>query len=1611
MKPERFAQDAARFIKSMERMEGVVMLDTTRDRPQLVILSCPEPPTPDQEFVEDLLGFSTHHDSHRPGWLGRQLGAREVLELTPGKLGRWLYKLQLLQRSRNLETLIRSGTGALKRYQNVDIRAKIDVFTKTYTRLRDLHHLVDCTETAPLMPYLVHASWMLPDSTSHTYRQSLRAALTIALERVHTYEITHPDVLGALMSVAGFCGEEGARSVAEETHLGTRFEIGARATSPAMLAVACTQGMHAHTLDELLACGNSKGGQWAAMACANVGSLLGVRAAQEMIHHGTMNLRQSAERERTIADCAQRFLEGCRTLAHPERLGELPSSMSDLRHHTYDATLTRELARHLVWMLEAVGIHADQLPSKTALWRAALAASPTHDPSLTGDALWRTVYTHASLHKPSEDLSLTRALCRLTLMMPGVPMPGISKLERDDIKQLSWMIKGMPTSTARALLPSFIAHTPEGMKHGIKALLNDVALTPDEYEFIVAHSFIVEHIDELPRQPSNRKALQQCVQGLSSMGLLEHLDVENGWIVRLFADDAHNPDFNVLTIARALSRTQHHTTLASQINAFCHAAQRQDSSLSRAMATWREVRAPSEAQAAHIDQLARKFIEPRDADDLHTVQAQIGRYTHHKHLLNEPEELSRNILKKLINPTTSLDNQIAALTKKIEDEHTPEEQRARHLARLKSLRGCEHPDARRKRLKAAKNLLAQSLAQLESRSLAALLDGALLDVLAHVTGRTHPVEVLTPELRSVLAVSQSEEYDPTLFAHFLTTALGDAPRIALPENERWLATISHTSIDLACWERGFSTHTSHGETKLHIKTEHDLLRAAHMGTWFDTCLSLKDGFHAMSALSHVLDANKHIIYVENARGEVIARKLIAISTTHKLIGYPLYVREGISKESLAAVVDGAIAAFAKRCELSFSGEGKPFEIRKLSGDGLYYDGVTSWHLDRHDHDAMPTPPAYWGEDMDGAIEWALLKARETKDVTLTKAVAWRMRKPWCEYAAADLIAYDQEAATRWLIAHPQGWDPPVPVVHAIWRHGNYTARERHEMMNLTAYADDIWRTIELAMWNMPMTPDLMDEFEGRIHRTMSTLEKQKKTFEASSFEHMGRNHTLLGHQPLAPLLELIDQAVALYHSRGHSGEWHDSEAEHLRYDYHRALQISWLMHGPNEHALSDMIRRARHHDTVGVVAMLAAETPSDMVARALWARWSQHDTRHMSRQVLHHLLDALVAQDDTLKGLPIPDELTPRSIDSPETLREHVLAHTRRNGEARHERRALVRIIEETQLMCRTQRLNQITQDEVYKRFEELAKSQHDEMVHMITYHASLCHIDDLSAHDKALARLTALAQRMQDRRERGDVNSLSYKRRFVQGTQDERVEAVRQELARYDREDRLRIGLIIWVFARDLADQFTPEELIKLAHISLPMTNIAYNVRCHVEAFLGWMSFHPQPEEAVREWADEHTNAHKFDDASETGVVALIDALDHESPTIRSVASATLLVVSEHAEEWGRMEALMHVMHRVRSDEGVAFRQKMIDLMFTPSALHDYYDALTPEMLSKHVYPSDSWRDPLSFSALRLLMQRASEVWSPAQLEECRTLINANLQRPRTRACAALWDHIINAT
>ncbi len=166
-------------------------------------------------------------------------------------------------------------------------------------------------------------------------------------------------------------------------------------------------------------------------------------------------------------------------------------------------------------------------------------------------------------------------------------------------------------------------------------------------------------------------------------------------------------------------------------------------------------------------------------------------------------------------------------------------------------------------------------------------------------------------------------------------------RRRLPRNAAWVASADH--LDLQAWFSPVPCDVDVQGLPVRICAAPDPFRILLMGSYFGTCLSLDD-FNRDSVLANAYDANKAVVFVLDADGQVLGRKLLCVSSSWHLIGYRTYVAANQSvtkprRECIAGLIDAFCGQWSRRMGLPLGFTGG---AARLSGLFWYDDGVVPW---------------------------------------------------------------------------------------------------------------------------------------------------------------------------------------------------------------------------------------------------------------------------------------------------------------------------------------------------------------------------------------------------------------------------------------------------------------------------------------------------------------------------------------------------------------------------------------------------------------------------------------------------------------------------------------------
>lgn len=234
------------------------------------------------------------------------------------------------------------------------------------------------------------------------------------------------------------------------------------------------------------------------------------------------------------------------------------------------------------------------------------------------------------------------------------------------------------------------------------------------------------------------------------------------------------------------------------------------------------------------------------------------------------------------------------------------------------------PDRTRRRI-------AERARELLARAYEARLDAALRRIAKDAWGITVPR--LTPGWRDAIRFYLVVEKNRELLGTVLRAAASGADLArALPRNQAWIASVAGR-FDVDAWLAPRSRDVDIGGQRHRLSVERDPIEVLRMGIPFDTCLSLEGGSNAASTVVNAADANKRVLYLRDARGSIVARKLIAVSREHTLLGYHLYIGARDHVDEITGAFREMCAHIAQAARLPLARTGKPKQIHP----GFWYD--------------------------------------------------------------------------------------------------------------------------------------------------------------------------------------------------------------------------------------------------------------------------------------------------------------------------------------------------------------------------------------------------------------------------------------------------------------------------------------------------------------------------------------------------------------------------------------------------------------------------------------------------------------------------------------------------
>lgn len=156
---------------------------------------------------------------------------------------------------------------------------------------------------------------------------------------------------------------------------------------------------------------------------------------------------------------------------------------------------------------------------------------------------------------------------------------------------------------------------------------------------------------------------------------------------------------------------------------------------------------------------------------------------------------------------------------------------------------------------------------------------------------------------------------------------GEQYKLDLERNKKWLKKVEKSGLNIQRWLNTAKRKYDVKDEEITIYEENNPFEIFMMGYYFDTCLSIPSGDYAESVIINAADINKKVIYAKNRKGDVIGRKLLALSVDHRLLGFNSYGKD------MEGVFNKFSFTLANECNIRTSNTGEPEQIHP----GEWYD--------------------------------------------------------------------------------------------------------------------------------------------------------------------------------------------------------------------------------------------------------------------------------------------------------------------------------------------------------------------------------------------------------------------------------------------------------------------------------------------------------------------------------------------------------------------------------------------------------------------------------------------------------------------------------------------------
>ncbi|MBX9669006.1 MAG: hypothetical protein K2X93_15385 [Candidatus Obscuribacterales bacterium] len=174
-------------------------------------------------------------------------------------------------------------------------------------------------------------------------------------------------------------------------------------------------------------------------------------------------------------------------------------------------------------------------------------------------------------------------------------------------------------------------------------------------------------------------------------------------------------------------------------------------------------------------------------------------------------------------------------------------------------------------------------------------------------------------------------------------------RMRIPKNAEFIQSLReaegvNADLWLSPFQKTFRLKPVAGEI-VKVRLETDPLHVLEMGNYFDTCLSFL-GINSFSTVVNACDLNKRVAYAYDHESKVIGRKLIAINSANKVVGFRTYTTldNNEARTSLSMAMDESLRDFASSCGLQLDNDSQStIPVLSASSDKNWFnDGIVDW---------------------------------------------------------------------------------------------------------------------------------------------------------------------------------------------------------------------------------------------------------------------------------------------------------------------------------------------------------------------------------------------------------------------------------------------------------------------------------------------------------------------------------------------------------------------------------------------------------------------------------------------------------------------------------------------